>query len=66
MKKLKNKIDYKKPTKDSYDSERLSRVISDEFGQWAEPDPKFNFKDIIENAKKKGKSVKLKFSKPKQ
>jgi len=67
MKKLKSKIDFKPSNMDAFDGEKLpSRYLMDEVGQWAMPDPNFNYRDIIKKAKEKGKNIELKFLKPKK
>lgn len=66
MKKLKSKIDFKPSNMDAFDCEKLpSRYLLDEAGQWATPDPNFNYRDIIKKAKENGKNIELKFAKPK-
>jgi len=64
--KLKSRIDFKPPGLDAFDGEKLNKYVLDEYGQWAKPDPNFNWKDIIKKAKDKGSPLELKFSKPKQ
>lgn len=65
-KRRKSKIDFKPTSMDAFDCEKLSsHYLMDEMGQWAAPDPNFNFHDAIKKAKEKGDPIELKFAKPK-
>jgi hypothetical protein len=59
------KIKYKNPKGDAYDSPKipLTMMLMDEAGQWALPDPNFNWKDAMKKLKTKG--TELRFAKPK-